>query len=230
MEAEPIRWKDTPEEAAARAALRVQPGDFTEIDSTRPNMFRDFQLSPRIVSGLMVRDETQEDPRVFRLAKPNIVTQLTDKLTQIIGLPNPRGKFVPFEDLEEGQYNFNRIYIDYGNPRIYSIGIGDAAEVGGEPGDFDLSILIHNNATAAQRAAFPQMVQRIKDAVADVALSDARKKFLNDKTANRVGQAIGLDPLAVKKEIGEKLGGRRKTKTKAKTKAKKQRKTRRRLI
>ncbi len=212
---EEVRWRDTPEETITRASLRVQPGDFTEVQTSNPASFRAFILSRRIASGLLVRNEASPDPRVLRLANPDIVNRLRDKLRGILGGQIQRAQFQPYEVIDEDTL-LNAIDITTNN---YDITIGDADE----PGDIDLSIILQRNATQQQRAAFLQTVERIKEAVADVALADARKKFVKGKTLSRVGQRIGLDPLAFEAEIAERVGGRRR-----KTKTNKKRSTRRR--
>jgi hypothetical protein len=60
----------------------------------------------------------------------------------------------------------------------------------------------------------PEVIDRIKEAIADVVLAEPRKAFVKGKTMTRVAQSVGLnDPLAVK-EITKFLGGRKSRKSK----------------
>jgi hypothetical protein len=190
----PVGQRDTPEEAAKRVTLRMQPDDFTPITliNNYSRTRAGFKMSKRITSNLLV-------PGIpfVQLARPDLLERLEQKFAPIVeGRPltrfNPREGFITF----------------HGGGR-YTITINDKGE---------LHISTITRQLRDERIdPFPGVIEQIKEAVADVALAKPRKAFMDEKTLSRVAQSVGLnDPLAAK-EIGKYLGGRRKTRKFKKT-------------
>jgi hypothetical protein len=207
--AEDVRWKDTPEEKEARAALRVQPDDFFASPLEQEWHTPVFRLSNRIISSLIVRNE-----QGATLARPDIIDKLISKLA-------------PFRDRRfviTGRFGGTYIVLEFKR----STNLVYTTHIDNSPWGARLAIQFRDPSDESDWTNFQEFVSFVKEAVADVALADARKKFMKDKIADRVGQSVGLnDPLAAKAELRPFLGGRRR---KTKKHTKKHRTTRRRHL
>ena len=206
-----IRWKDTPEEEITRQSLRTRPDDFVRVPVPRHSELRNyfFDLSPRLASSFVVRENG-----ALRLASPTVLTRLQEKITAFANSINRSNYIRPL-------HNRDGVIITIGENVIYTIQITDTR----------LNIQLRPEGIRrfdeisygeGEWARVPSDIEAIKRLVADVALAEARKKFVKEKVSTRVGQAIGMnDPLAAKKEIGSFLGGRRRKTRKSKKTSKK---------
>jgi hypothetical protein len=182
----PVGQRDTPEEAAKRKTLRIQPNDFKPMLVNDPRTQASFKLSNRIASNLLVEG---------RLASPDLVERLRDKFDSIVSIRHVLlARFMGPLGL-----------IIFQMPR-YTVTIN-------KKGELHISTVTRQYRDEPADP-FPAVIEQIKEAVADVVLAEPRKAFMKEKTMTRVAQSVGLnDPLATK-EITKFLGGRKSRKSK----------------